>query len=677
MVKRLMPMLLRAAHVSIGCVLGLVPYFATADFYVSDAGDDRKSGTQQEPFRTLERAREAVRRDRQQHPDIPITVWIAGGTYELSRSFELGPNDSGRRKAPVSYRALSQQQVRLLGGRRLPASGFTKVTDQSVLRRIDPVARENVVQFDLKAFGISDVGKLPPSSQPAELFFNDRALLLARWPNDGFVRIVQTAGNEPLDVRGIKGDKVGVFIYEGDRPSRWIDETDLWLHGYWFWDWADEYQRVRAIDIARKTIALDPPYHHYGYRAGMRYYAVNVLAELDQPGEWYLDRQKGVLYLWPPAALDNSRVVLSVIKTPLVVLSDASYIILRDLIIEGSRGAGVVIRGGEGNLVDHCTVRNVGGQAVVVVGGVRHSVRGCDIYQTGQGGIALSGGDRRSLAPGEHAASNNHIHHFARLQRTYAPAIKLEGVGNRVAQNLIHDSPHMAIGFSGNDHIMELNEVHSVCYETADVGAFYTGRDWTARGNVIRHNYIHDIKGVAKLGAQAIYLDDAASGTLVYGNLIYATDRAMLIGGGRENVVENNMMIECDDSIVFDNRGLNWMREAVTPPDGVMVRRLLDVPYVKSPWLERYPRLANLLSDQPGAPKYNTVRSNVTYHCGAMRLSNEVINSGTVQDNIQMDQDPGFIDLANRDFRLRPDSLLRRKLPSFETIPIRKIGLQR
>jgi parallel beta helix pectate lyase-like protein len=670
--ERLRAFLLRAA---LALLLAGVANVAAGELHVSTGGDDRNPGTAQRPFLTLERARVAVLAQRKREPNRAITVWIAGGAYELARPFELGPEDSGAESAPVTYSAMPEDEVRLRGGRRLSAGGFTTVVAPEVLGRLDAAARGNVFQFDLRAFGMSDFGEVSPQSKPAELFFNGRALQLARWPNEGFVRLARTAGRSPFRTGDIEGDRTGVFVYDGDRPSRWVGEPDLWLHGYWFWDWRDQYQRVGAIDVASKTITMQPPHHVYGYRDGARYYAINALVELDQPGEWYLDRARGLLYLWPPERLDRADIVLSVLRDPVVALHDASHVVLRGLTIEAGRGAGVEIRGGEGVLLADCTVRNVGGDGIVVSGGAGHSVVGCEIHQTGAGGIVLSGGDRASLRAAGHTAANNHIHHFARRTRTYAPAIKLEGVGQRVANNLIHDAPHVAVWFSGNDHVMELNEVHDVCNETRDAGAFYTGRDWSARGNIVRHNYIRDVQGVNGAGAQAIYLDDAASGTLVFGNLLRRTRRAMLIGGGRENVVENNVMVDCADSIVFDDRGLNWMKESVRAPDGIMVRRLLEVPYDRPPWSERYPRLVSLLRDDPGAPKYNAIRFNVLYRCKPMQLARAVVSAGAVRPNLDVGSDPGFVDERSGDFRLRPDSLVLHKFPKFEEIPIARIGL--
>ena len=75
-------------------------------------------------------------------------------------------------------------------------------------------------------------------------------MTLARWPNEGFVRIVDVVGGRTHRIRGRPGDKIGRFIYDGDRPKRWVGEKDVWLHGYWFWDWADQRQQVESIDTA-------------------------------------------------------------------------------------------------------------------------------------------------------------------------------------------------------------------------------------------------------------------------------------------------------------------------------------------------------------------------------------------------------------------------------------------
>jgi len=647
------------------------------NIYVSPDGSDTNPGTRCRPFGTLEGARRAIRKLRRNGLlRGGVTVWIAGGFYERSRSFTLTARDSGTTGAPVVYRAVSGHEARLVGGKRIPASAFAKVADRSVLKRLVPAARGKVVEADLKALGIRDLGDATALGRRPELFFNQRPMTLARWPNEGFTTIRDVAGGSPVMVHGIKGDKVGKLVYKGNRPSRWAAESDARLHGYWFWDWSDSYEKIASIDPRRRVIATAPPYHHYGYRVGQRFYAVNLLAELDTPGEWYVDRDRGILYFWPPAPISRAEIVFSMLQTPLVAMKGVSQVVLRGLTLEATRGAAIQVSGGAEVRVVQCTVRNTGTDAALVSGGTHHGVSGCHIYQTGAAGIVLSGGDRRRLTPSRHYAVDNHIHDFSRLMRTYAPALRLAGVGCRAAHNHIHHAPHMAVAFGGNDHVMELNEIHDVCRETGDVGVFYTGRDWTMRGNVIRHNFVHHVHGPGLWGAQVIYLDDAASGTVVRGNVIYRCARAMLIGGGRDNVIDNNIIVACEESIRIDNRGLNWMADHVGA-GGVMQERLKAVPYRKPPWSRRYPKLVNILQDDPAAPKGNIVRRNVIHRTPAMNLAPEAEALGTVADNFTTRGPVGFANPRGMDFRLKKSSIIHKRIPGFKRIPFEKIGPRR
>ena len=71
-------------------------------------------------------------------------------------------------------------------------------------------------------------------------------------------------------------------------------------------------------------------------------------------------------------------------------------------------------------------------------------------------------------------------------------------------------------------------------------------------------NYFHDLQGPGLHGVMGMYMDDWASGFTVTGNIFYRAGRATLIGGGRDNIVENNLYVECTPSIHLDARGLSW-----------------------------------------------------------------------------------------------------------------------
>jgi len=383
---------------------GLCVRASAVELYVATDGNDAWSGKRRGPnaaktdgpFATLTRARDEIRRIKKTAglPGGGVTVLVRGGVYRLDSPLELTAADSGAKQAPISYRALPGEAVRLIGGRTV--TGFGPVKDPAILKRLDPAARSKVLRADLKALGITDYGS--PKGGGLELFFQDRPMTVARWPNEGFVRIVEEAGGKKYDIRGRKGDRIGKWVYDGDRPKRWTAENEVWVHGYWFWDWSAQRHKVKAIDTAKRLIEVEPPYHGYGYRKGQWYYAYNILAEIDSPGEWYVDRKGGVVYFWPPAPIDSGTVVVSVLPT-MVTMKEVSHVTLRGMIVGAARGTAIRMSGGTANRIVGCTLRNIGGGAVAVSGGTGHGVVGCDIYETGSGGISLNGGDLKTPTP--------------------------------------------------------------------------------------------------------------------------------------------------------------------------------------------------------------------------------------------------------------------------------------
>ncbi len=488
-----------------------------ADYYVSVKGKDSNPGTERKPFATLERARDAARASRSGGP---VTVWIRGGTYVLSHGFLLTTEDSD-----TVYQTYPNETVRLLGGKAV--RGFKKVTDHTILMRLAPAARGQVFVTDLREQGITNFGELTPrgSEQPLhtaalELFFDGKPMQLARWPNREWARIA-----------GVKKDQKDRFQYEGERPAQWRSAEDAWVYGYWALDYVDSYMKVKSIDTVTREIVTYPPYSAWGYNKGHRYYALNLLEELDEPGEWYLDRRSGLLYFWPPAPLKKGEADVSLLEEPIVTLDGASSVVIQGLTVECGRDDAIVIRGGAGNQVKRCTIGNVGRAGVRVEGGERQSVLACEISHTGESGVVLASGDRRTLTPGRSLVEDCNIHDFGRWVRSYRPGVELYGAGNRVAHNWVHDAPHFAIHLHGNDHFVELNEIDHVVQESHDAGALYLGHDYSERGHVVRYNYFHHLgKGELKPKdwVQGVYLDDCASGVVVY---------AGAIGGGYGNMV--------------------------------------------------------------------------------------------------------------------------------------------
>ena len=637
--------------------------------YVSPGGSDKAAGTKAAPFASLERARDEIRA-LQAAGKLPgaATVELLPGTYELAKPFELTAADSGKGLAsPVTYRARKGTVVRLVGGK--VVNNFRPVSDPAVLARLDASVRGKVLQADLKALGITDFGAA--NAGGLEVFCDDQPMNIARWPNEGFVKIVDVLPEKPVDCRGTKGDASGKLVYDGDRPRRWTAEKDLWLHGYWFWDWADSSHRVATIDTAKQVITLEPS-NEYGYRKGQWYYAFNALSELDKPGEWYLDRDRGLLYFLPPAPLKAGSVVVSVAKN-LISMQKVSNVVLSGVICEACRETAISCSGVSNVEIAGCTVRNVGMNAIDM-SGTSSGVVGCDVYNTGKAGISISGGDRKTLTGAGMYADDNHVHDVGRIFRMYCGGINVNGVGNRVSHNLIDNCPHTAIFFGGNDNVIELNEIHSVCYESNDAGAIYSGRDWTQRGNLIRNNYLHDISGFEGRGCVGVYLDDMYCGTTIQGNLFYKVTNAAFIGGGRDNIVDNNTFAYCMPAVHVDARALGWAKPCADGwvNEGNTKGTLSGIVYNKPPYSERFPELVNILNEDPGAPRGNIVTRNICVGGKWDGIEGKARPLIRFENNL-LDQDPQFVAPDKLNFQLKDSS------PAFalgfKRLPIEKMGL--
>ena len=688
--------MLKSLHVGL-LIAGTLSAQGAYTLHVSPQGDDQGLGTADRPFATLVRARDEIRALKERGP-LPlggVTVQIAGGVYPFVESFILEKQDSGTADAPIVYRCNPAERAWLDGGRDIPLADFRPLTDPGLLERIPDVARAQVRCINLSAQGIDYLRALPDvfncyyrdlkNTVQLQLFHDGRPLYEARWPNRGFTHfneVLDVGDNARVSGRDAKG---GAFTFTSapERLQRWAGAEELILHGYFRRDYYSYSARVAAIDPVTSAIRLSrgsvDEAHH-----SRRFYAHHLPEELDLPGEWYLHRKSGLLCLWPPEGADK-QVTITVLNAPVITMAGASFVTLHGLGIQGGRQDAITMSAGESNRVTACEIRAIGWSGIVVAGGRDVRIAGCDIHDTGFGGISLSGGDRTTLTPSGHVAENNHIHHISHVVRNYTEPLLLEGVGNRASHNLIHHIPHIAVRFYGNEHIMEYNEIYHVAYETSECGVFYTGYDWSARGNIIRYNCLHHIDGVGG-SPRFAHLDDSAAGTEIHGNVSYRIAAGPAICGGNENLVHDNLFIECgsggsigprgQDDMIRDDKG-----DVVTATRSCMgyglLKRLRRVPWQTPPWSTKYPRLAEIFTKDPiAAPWFNVVTRNVMVDCGrAIDVSGAMEKGWSTIENNWRGSAPGFVesDHTKMDFRLRPDAEVYKI--GFQPIPFEKIGL--
>ena len=171
------------------------------------------------------------------------------------------------------------------------------------------------------------------------------------------------------------------------------------------------------------------------------------------------------------------------------------------------------------------------------------------------------------------------------------------------------------------------------------------------------------------------------------GNVFYQVETAVLIGGGRDNKVENNLFIHCDTPVSLDNRGLRWRtRWGHFRPDGPMYEPLRKFRHDQPPWSTRYPRLARILEEIPQAPLGNTLKKNVSVWSGwrdpekeCRRLFDTHIDRPymKIEENYVTDEDPGFVAAQQLNFQLQDDSVVYQKISGFQPIPFAEIGPER
>jgi tetratricopeptide (TPR) repeat protein len=672
-------------------------------FFVSPSGDDANSGTHDSPFRTLERARDALRALKAAGP-LPVggvAVVLAGGVYRRDRSFRLGAEDSGTAEAPILYCSASGERAVLRGGRAV--TGFEPLSASRGLERIPESARAHVLQADLRAAGVADLGTFhrrgyshkPDKPAHLELFFRNLPMPLARWPNqtdklsERFTTVKDVIGEHMDDFVGKDIDRTNGFVYGDPRHKNWMSEPEVWLYGYWARMYAGSYLPVKAIDPDTQQLRIEEPLPPYkGFIKGAPYYAVNVLCELDSPGEWYVDREDGILYFWPPQPIRDGDVLVSELEEPFLELTDVSHVAFRGLTLEAGRFHGAVISGGEDVTLAGCVLRNLGVSGVRIDGGRNHTVVGCDIEYPGAGGVFMKGGDLKTLEPAGHLVENCHIHHFDRWNRGgYQAGVIQDGVGTRVSHCLIHDGPQQALLVSHNDHVLEYSEIHDTCHEVGEMGSYYmygSRHVLGDRGQLVRFNYWHDLpwnetyKSFAYTGRHALHIDHMNGDITLYGNVFQRcyNKSGVFFSGGPDNTVENNVFIDCSVAINLHDR--SWVYEKVNKePRFVLDGFLADMKVDQPPWSARYPQLQHYPAKAEDLSVFltgNVVARNIAYECGTfLQGAQKTHDLARIEHNWRAG-DPGFRNASSGDFRLESGAPAV-VTSGFDPLPVDRIGL--
>lgn len=685
----------------ISCIIGLgmmcvsLPAMAEIpkelNIYVSPSGTDGGDGSLEKPYATLEQARDKLQTVTKSEYD-KINVVLRGGTYILEKGFVLSSQDSGKENVPIVYTEYPGEEAIITGATKLDPDKFILVTDESILSKIPEEAHGKVYQVDLKEFGLVNLPK-PNQTHYSQtpntlndLIWEGTTCTLARWPNGNeyaktgsivYPSLIRWGSNGSTEIfKDIPDDPGFVFKSDAPRLSTWINAKDAMLEGYWKYNWAIDRLRIKAV--AGNMVFTDRS-ASFGAAAGQDYFIFNLLEEMDAPGEWYIDHDNDILYVYPPTDMEKTEdILITKLEEPMLQMSNVKNVRIEKLTFEGGMSHFGNISNCENVEIAGCVIKDFSGHGLDIAGGKNCGIRSCDVHGLGAYAVSLRGGSRETLEPCGHYSVNNHIYNYANVMKTYQAATGVSGVGCYVAYNEFHDAPHYAIGFTGNDHIFEYNNIHDVLQEAADAGAVYTLRDLVGNGSIVRYNYIHDLYGADGKGdTTAIYFDDGSSGCTAYSNILNRIGYGFLCGGGRNvtllnNIIMNAVSTQKRGAIHFDRRTADTGWTGMKP---VLLANLATVPYQNSYWQAKYPEVYNVAEDDPGEPKYDNIQNNVIYNHNEPNIYKEVKDYGTVKDNIVFDEPLGFVHEGSEQLTLRADSPIFERLPDFKEIPFEKIGL--
>lgn len=660
--------------------------------YVAPQGSDEWDGTVARPFATLGRARDEIRARRAGSGQGPVTVYLRGGRYDVREPLRLGPEDSGTAEGPITYAAYPGESPVLSGGRVL--SGWRRERSGIWTVRI-PEVRRGDWSF-------------------RQLYVNGELRGRARTPNEGFHRVAgQPCGGRKVHYHD-DCDRFG--FAPGDIDPRWTNLDDVEVIVYHFW--TDSHLPIKEIDTDSGIVVFR---HEAGKQftdgftdEGARYVVENVYEGLDRPGEWYLNRRTGVLSYIPMPGEDMTRAEVIAPFIPEFLRLEGrpeegqfvEHVAIRGLTFlhnnwqlppgnsndrQGSSSvpAAVTLIGARHVSFEGNRLANLGTFAVEVMKGSSHNrFTGNVVEHIAAGGFRIDGGTERDHPlerTGHNVISDNRLRHFGLVYPSAVGVLLMNTHANTVAHNEIAHGYYtgVSVGWQwgyqrsvSRDNVVEQNHIHHIGQGLlSDMGGVYTLG--VSPGTVIRNNLIHDIDA-HHYGGWGIYNDEGSTGILVENNVVHDTKYAGYdIHFAREITVRNNVFalgridqlqrtrVEPHKSVFFENNIVYWT-----------TGRLLSGNWEDRPYTFYF------------HPKDATGRREVTSTFDAdwnlyynPTLAEDSVRFGDEsfaewrargKDVNSLYADPLFVDPANRDFRLRPESPAFRL--GFRPIDLSRVG---
>ena len=699
--------------------------------FVSTVGDDSGDGSEEEPLRTLEKAID-VANEMREDSDKLIEILLREGTYSVTNTIKI--INSQKDDSLLKISAYQDEKVTINAGVDIPLSAMNIADSDFTNAIIDKPNAGSVLQYNLKDAQIEDFGEISlrghlisdEKEAQAELSLNGEVQKLAGWPNGEYTGLIKPIDSNEYGKRTKSGIANGCsFKVNYDRPSQWSKPEQAWLSGTIGPNYEFDYYPVSRFDSKEKRVylsrgALEKYYTEPYYRFE------NVPEELDEPGEYYIDRQSGMLYFYPPEDAPKDSVLTITMSTPTLDVSrkapnsmfrieNSKNIVFENLIFKGGRGSAITGKNNSNIKFINCEINSFGENGIRFDASTDITISDCKIHDVGQDGILfVSCGNYQTLSPSNIVVSNNDIYNFARLERSYKTGIDFgyRCVGATAANNHIHNGPHAGMIFYGVNNDIYGNEFDNLVTEFSDMDALYCNNSnypWE-RGNKIHNNYFHDIgkssmNGRHQINVRAIRTDNRGCGLNIYENLFYNIGDGgngngnngigAITAEGTRNRIFNNLFVDCNEAYfnTLQYKEIETADDGTLYPDtiinssGVEVAntingaKVADLKKQMEKYLpvygKQFPELYNYFYEHPNMSKTNEFKNNMIINI-AIPLSNfngiqneegfrgsQMLTAAS--GNYVSTSDPGFVSYDNGNLELSSSAtLLVEGLPKFE-----------
>lgn len=571
-------------------------------FYVSVNGSDLNKGTLEQPFATLEAAKNAIRKLKKGKTSFttPVEVIIGGGTYYLDQTLELKPEDSGNKNACITWRAAEGEKVVLSGG--IAINGEWKKDSDGKTWYVDLPQAKGWKRDVAKAEFYQQKPDGPWHFR--QLYVNGERATRARFPN--------ASENNPF-LYAKEGSMEHIQLANGLVKSSWGEESDAQVNIVPNWRFFNQWNDVVSVDEKKSTISFGPREQHGKIIRGNWFWIEGVKDELDEPGEWYLDSDKGRLYYMPEKGQNPNdlKFVAPNLNRIFYLQGDVEngthveYVNFKGLEFRNTTFTlghiearvhtdGVVMFENVQNCsIENCHFENIGGYALWLHLDSKNNVfHRNTVLNSGGGGVLLTGArlsymdDSKIFTPGEAAAkvapyntriTHNTVKHCGKI-RYYGGGVHIDSrpasmammPGNYIAHNHFQDLSRNGVFTFRNQggNVVEFNEIHD-CMQTTIDGAciHFASMNRFNAPNYIMNNYLYDIWGYEQKPdgkphrtlANGVFLDWATSNTTVKNNVIYNA------GGKEIKPIMGNWNLDIENNLTSKTRIEPFLAQEIGP----------------------------------------------------------------------------------------------------------------